>query len=261
MADYINPSSLSPEDRAFVSRVRDMVKLADTRNVRKFTAFLDGRQQMLARQTALSEGCQNFLLYGGLDDEEENERKILGIFPFYEDADPQLFPVTALSFVYRDADKLSHRDFLGSFMSLNLKRETIGDILVGDGHAVVFAQPQAAQIIQSEVVKIGRVGLSVYEGITVPIPKLHSLKPLPGTVSSLRLDCVVAHCCNLSREKAQQLIRSGLVTLQFQVCEDTSRQMQVSDVFSVRGHGKFRLEQIGAVTKKGRLHIVCSQYI
>ena len=70
MADYINPSSLSPEVRAFVSRVRDMIKLADARNVRKFSTFLDGRQQMLARQTALSERCQNFLMYCGLDDED-----------------------------------------------------------------------------------------------------------------------------------------------------------------------------------------------
>lgn len=260
MADYINPSSLSPEDRAFVSRVRDMLHLADSKNVRKFSAFLDGRQQLLAQQTVQAEGFQNYLLYGGLD-EQENERKILGIFPYYEEADPQFFPIVPLSFVYRETDKLSHRDFLGSFMSLNLKRETIGDILVGEGHAVVFAQPQAAHVILSEVVKIGRVGLSVSEGITVSVPKLHTLRPLPGTVSSLRLDCIVAFCCNISRDKAQQLVRSGLVTLQFQICEDTSRQMQLSDVFSVRGHGKFCLQQIGTVTKKGRLHIVCSQYV
>lgn len=236
-----------------------MLHLADAKNVRKFSAFLDGRQQLLAQQTIQAEGFQNYLLFGGL--EEENERRILGVFPYYEDADPQLFPITPLSFIYRDSDKLTHRDFLGSFMSLNLKRETIGDILVGEGHTVVFAQPQAAQIILSEIVKIGRVGLSVSEGITVPLPKLYSLKPVAGTVSSLRLDCVVAFCCNISREKAQQLIRSGMVTLQFQICEDTSRQMQLSNIFSVRGFGKFRLEQIGAVTKKGRLHIVCSQYI
>ena len=259
MTDFIPFSNLSPEDRAFVSRVRDMFHLVETKNVRRFSAFLDGRQQLLAQQVAKADGYENYLLFGGL--EQENERRILGIFPFYESAEIQEFPIQPLSFRYRVSDKLSHRDFLGSFMSLNLKRETIGDILVGEGCAVVFVQPQAAQIIQTEIVKIGRVGVTIEPAITVPVPKLYTLQPISGTVSSLRLDCIVAFTCNQSREKAQQLIRAGSVTLQYQICEDTAQQVQQNDIFSVRGYGKFRLEQVGAITKKGRLHIVCSRYI
>ncbi len=249
---------LSQEDRIFLSRAEDAFAVASEKCIEKFSAFLDGRQQMLARQAAQKAGFENFLLFGGMP---ESERRILGCFPYYEEPEPDKFPIVPLTFTYRTADSLTHRDFLGCFMALNLKRETIGDILVGEGRCIAFFLPQAAEIAETEISKIGRVGVGVQKGIVGEPPLLYHTKKEEGVVSSLRLDCLVALVCKVSREKAQQLIRSGLVVLCWQVCTDVAFTLEKGDVFSIRGFGKFRLEQVGAPTKKGRLHLIYSQYV
>lgn len=260
-------SELTQEDRIFLSRVEESFFSAEEKCVVKFTAFLDGRQQLLVQQAARKVGFENYLLFGGLGleaeqgERTENERRMLGCFPYYETPSTEAFPIVPLTFSYRTADILTHRDFLGCFMALDLKRETIGDILVGEGRCVAFFQPHAAEIVLGELSKIGRVGVKVQRGIVGTVPSLYRTRKEEGVVSSLRLDCLVALVCKVSREKAQQLVRSGLVTLCWQICTDTALLTEEGDVFSVRGFGKFRLEEVGAVTKKGRLHLVYSQYI
>lgn len=255
-------SELSQEDRLFLARIGDTIRAADEKCAVKFTAFLDGRQQLLVRQSVQKTGFENYLLFGGLMEQQgENERRMLGCFPFYETPMEEAFPIVPLTFSYRGEDKLTHRDFLGSFMALDLKRETVGDILVGEGVCVTFLQPHAAEIALAEISKIGRVGVKVCRGLPGEIPPLYRTSREEGVVSSLRLDCLTALVCKVSREKAQQLVRSGLVTLCWQVCTDTSVTAESGDVFSVRGYGKFRLEDTGTVTRKGRLHLTYSRYI
>lgn len=249
---------LSQEDRILLSRTEDAFAATNEKCIIKFSAFLDGRQQMLVQQAALKAGFESFLLFGGLP---ESERKILGCFPYYEDPEPNKFPIVPLTFTYRMVDSLTHRDFLGCFMALNLKRETIGDILVGEGRCIAFFLPQAAEIAEAEISKIGRVGVGVQKGIVGEPPALYHTQNKEGIVSSLRLDCLVALVCRVSREKAQQFIRSGLVMLCWQVCTDAAFTLEKGDIFSIRGFGKFRLEQIGVPTKKGRFHLIYSQYV
>ena len=79
--------------------------------------------------------------------------------------------------------------------------------------------------------------------------------------SSMRLDCVAALLIRESRETTARLIRSGLVTVNSAVEESVSFQIHAGDKIAVRGHGKFRISEIGAPTKKDRLHITCQKYI
>ena len=57
---------------------------------------------------------------------------------------------------FRAQDAITHRDILGSLMGLNLKRELIGEILTGEDFAVVFCTGAAAQLILSELERVGR---------------------------------------------------------------------------------------------------------
>ena len=93
-------------------------------------------------------------LYGGF---QEAERKVAGFFPDYVEIDeqlPSLFPLEPLTARFREQDKLSHRDFLGSLMGLRISREMIGDILVGNGFAVFFVLNQAVPPILNEMKKV-----------------------------------------------------------------------------------------------------------
>ena len=66
---------------------------------------------------------------------------------------------------------LSHRDILGSLMALGIKRETVGDILIEEGRAVVFVCGDVKEYILNQVEKIGRVGVDMTEGCSFPLPE------------------------------------------------------------------------------------------
>lgn len=146
-------------------------------------------------------------------------------------------------------------------MGLMIKREAIGDILVGEGLSVLFVTEPVAGVVLGELLKVGSCGVSCEQGLPDELPSAHQYRSIGGTVSSLRLDCVVALLTNLSREKASQLIRSGLVSKNAQPMDSISKEVAEGDKLSIRGYGKFLVGSAGTVTKKGRIHLECKKYI
>ena len=107
----------------------------------------------------------------------------------------------------------------------------------------------------TDTVKVGRVP----EG--TPLAGTRRLQPISDTVASERLDCVVAALCNLSREKAQMTVRSGLCELDYEAVEDCSATVTAPAVISVRGYGKFAVHAFDGTTRKGRVRLVAGKYI
>lgn len=252
---------LSDEEKFFVGSVYDKIYAARDRYRTGFTFFLTEPQAALAKKIAASERFENFRSFGGY---EGAERVVFGFFADgdepREDALSEFFPISALTLRYRPADKITHRDILGALMSLNIARETVGDILAGEGCAVVFLTAAAAREAAG-IIKIGRTGVRISEGFDPDSLPEREFAPINGTVSSLRADSVVALALRCARSKSAALISGGSVVLRGQVCTQTSAQVAEGDVFSVRGHGKFRLEKVGAPTKKDRIFIEIYKYI
>ncbi|MBD5081211.1 MAG: RNA-binding protein, partial [Ruminococcaceae bacterium] len=169
------------------------------------------------------------------------------------------FPLRAVTFFFRKQDNLTHRNFLGTLMSLGINRDLIGDIRVGQGEAIIFVSSAAASLVLNEVAKIGKVGVRAEEGIHAEIPA-QEYDVLPQTVSSLRADAVVSAVCGVSREKSSSLIRSGSVVLSGVQLDSVSDNIEVGEVFSIKGYGKYILSDIGNTTKKGKVHITIKKY-
>lgn len=254
----IPPSSLSAEERQFADRIADMAEICDRRGTPKFSAFLDEREQAIARGIPCPAGvCCGF--WGGYPGAE---RALYYALPDYLDpADPGLYPIRGLTVRYPRQFPLSHRDFLGALMNLRIKREAIGDILVGEGVAVLFLWEPVFQPVLDELAKVGRVGVTLTPGLPDQLPQAHSFSEISGTVSSLRLDSVTALIIRQGRDSTARLIRSGAVSVNAVVADSVSRHVEPGDKISVRGYGKFIIQEIGAPTKKDRLHITCLKYI
>ena len=238
-------------DKIFLAHVQDMLR----KNAwQSFTSFLDRRQYVLA-QSVLREDSYRF--FGGYPDAE---RGILCIHA--EDAVPDNsdFPLTCLTFTFREADKLTHRDVLGSLMAQQIQRSLIGDILVSSGKIQCFVTG-AAVSVGLQMTKIGRVGVRVTDALPFDEQFHQEMKEISGTVSSPRLDAVLKTVLPLSREACTVLIARQLVMLNYQEVTENSKILKAGDVFSVRGYGKFRLKSIGMPTKKNRLHIVIEKYL
>ncbi len=239
------------EETTFCRHIEDLILSSQKHFCVKFSGFLTEREQQLAQTTANSMGIK-CSFYGGYADASRK------IFAAAETAGDD-YPLTAITFFYRKQDNLTHRNFLGTLMSLGINRNLIGDIRVGKGEAIIFVSSFTAYLILDEVKKIGNVGVRAEEGICAEIPE-QEFEILPQTVSSLRADAVVAAVCGVSREKSSFLIRSGAVVLSGIQLDSASENIDIEEVFSIKGYGKYILSEIGNITKKGKVHITIKKY-
>ncbi|MEG0614200.1 MAG: YlmH/Sll1252 family protein [Oscillospiraceae bacterium] len=241
-----------------MSRIEDMAEISKEKYLSKFSFFLDEHQLLLAESLLKSINFDNFLFWGGFP---SSKRKVLGTFAQDDDLDNKDFPIIPIKFSYRKIDKLAHKDFLGALMSYGIKRETIGDILVDDGETVVFAYASVSNLILSEIDKIGSVGVKTSVSKNKDFIVSENFIKISGFISSLRVDCIVSLAVKLSREKAASLIKSSGVDINHEKTFEPDKLLQINDVFSIRGYGKFVFLEIGGQSKKNRIYVSINKYI
>lgn len=160
---------------------------------------------------------------------------------------------------------LSHRDYLGSLLGLGLERDVLGDILVDatdTAFAVVICQRRMLPFLIDQLDKVAndRVRVSAIDTLPAGMGERHFTE-LHDTVASPRLDGIVAALCHLSREAAQTAVRDGRVEVNYEVELRVDHTIEPTDVITVRGCGKFILQDIGTPTRKGRLRLVAVRYV
>ncbi len=75
------------------------------------------------------------------------------------------------------------------------------------------------------------------------------------TSSSLRLDSLISSIFHISRQRSKDMIKSGLVKVNFVMAERGDSLLQEDDLVSVRRFGRFQLKQLMGMTKKNNYRI------
>lgn len=272
-----------PAILALYARLRDLEALSE-RGEMGVTPFLTPRECIYAEsylQPLLSQGCA--CLWGG---HPAAERRRAVLLPSYVwgmvTCVPGGSPAAALAEVGFDAAAdeaeglvtlllvrgsgfrdLGHRDYLGSVLGLGLERDVLGDILVIDPHsAYIFCKGEIAPFLLESLTHVGSDPVKVKAlPSDTPLAVEKKTQPIHDTVASPRLDCVVAALCNLARERAQTAVRSGLVEVDYEVCQHCDLALTPPCVLSVRGVGKFSVLAFDGETRKGRLRLVAEKYV
>ncbi|MBR3289627.1 MAG: hypothetical protein IKI63_02485 [Clostridia bacterium] len=249
-------ASISDSDETWRARVRDAAALAAKRGKPCFVGFLDEHQRAVTEPVVRACG-EPYRYDGGYPDAQ---RTMLCICPSDFPMEACRFPFAALGFSYRSEAALSHRDFLGTLLSCGVGREAIGDILCGQGLSVAFVSEKLLPFLQQQITRVGGEGVTLFPHYDGPLPKAAQLVDMRGTVASSRLDCVVASLAGCSRSQAVERITAGFVSINHMPCTAISRDVREGDVLSLRGVGRFRVEELHTFTKKGRLVLLAKQY-
>ncbi|RDY26359.1 RNA-binding protein [Romboutsia weinsteinii] len=220
----------------------------------KYTEFLNPHEIRNAVAILNSNSDIKYTVDGGYD---ESERSSIFIYPFYmeyEDIE------NSLRFIHIEGNfkfkSISHKDYLGALMSLGIKREKVGDIIIHENFAQVITSSDICDFIVMNLDKISRNSVTVKEISKEEIVyNPPNYKDISFTVSSERLDCIVSGIYNISRQDSLKYISADKVYVDYEKVTSPSKIIKDESLISVRGKGRAKVTQIGDITKKGKIKV------
>jgi len=251
------------DDELIIAKTEDKVTQAADGYYVTNTGLMDTHEQAVAGSVINRAPGVRCFMYGGYQDAE---RRMLVCVPkdypvSDEEASEGLLKVLRVK-KPAISGQLTHRDYLGSILGLGIERRLIGDILVREDGADIIIVPEIAGFLLSEYHQAGRTDLKVsvaeVSELIVPDGRTELIR---DTVSSLRLDSVVSSAFRLSRGKAAEAVKGGLVSVDHIECLKPDARLEEGSVLVLKGKGKAVLQEVGEGSRKGRLRIVIKKYI
>ncbi|MEG2083799.1 MAG: YlmH/Sll1252 family protein, partial [Oscillospiraceae bacterium] len=146
---------MQDDEQLLEHRFADLARRASERRIAVYSEFLDlAQQETLERMKGLSLDS-GWGMWGGF---EGAERRIARFGGGERDGYPLVY-LTVSPRAAKFADELTHRDFLGALMSLGMRREVLGDILVDESCATVVCLASAAEYMAENLERIKRTSV------------------------------------------------------------------------------------------------------
>ena len=235
-------------------RFIELANRAEERSYVTFSDFLNMEEKSLLESLKLNtEHC----FFGGYD---TAERCVAAFGYGCENAEFPIAIIKAQPVSPKFADKLTHRDFLGSLMGLGIKREVLGDIVLADNVGYIFCLKSIAEYIAQSLDKVKHT--TVKCSIIAELPEAAQSVPEEKQLiaASERLDVIVAAVYGFSRSEVKEFFTNRKIFVNSAQCENFSCIPKAGDIISVRGKGRFVYNGILGNTKKNRLIISVSIY-
>lgn len=251
------------EYKMLIAKLIDKYEVCKTKNKITYTDFLHISERSIVEKVLKEERIFNFVFYGG---KEEADRSVLIFYPDKINEEMLLKNYEKIFNVIRiklpNNIEYEHREFLSGIMKLGIKREKFGDIIVTDFGADIIVFSEISKILAEDLKGLTRFRKSEIE--IVSINELTYVEPefekFNVIVSSLRLDNFVSELANSSRTRASEIINEGKVFLNSINEFKDSKKIEINDIITVRGKGKFIFDGIEKETRSGRLLINMRKY-
>lgn len=254
------------DDKLCLSQVLDKIEITSKREKIEYTDFLDMYQVSLVEGFLRKNQFKNYKLYGGYEDAE---RKVLITYPekfddkMLEKNYNKILKIVRVTLPDEEKGKYSHRNYLGGIVKLGLRREKVGDIIVGEDGADIITLAEFAEVLKKELPSLTR-----FENAKIEIEKIQDVRKLEIKVEevsiivpSLRLDNIVSDLARTSRSKASEIIAQERVFVNGQNETKNSKQVKCGDIITIRGKGRFVIKEFTGTTRSGRTVVQIEKYI
>ena len=251
---------MNKEELLLQKRLVELSRIAYTREIVTFSEFLNLNELNILHTTPKNMLLSQYKTYGGYGLSERQMAAFLPDALYYDYQYPiQIIEISPVNRKF--AEELSHRDYLGAVMNLGIERCKLGDILIEDGKAILFAKEELAGYIMEHLTRIRHTTvktsiLSAFEDSYEP-----RYEELKGTVASVRLDTVLSLAYPLSRSKVTGLIEGARVFVNGKLVTSNGYRLKEGDILSVRKMGRIGYNGILSETKKGRYMVSIRKYI
>ncbi len=240
-----------------IARYRELAERASRIGCYVYSDFHSANGAALAYRAA---DARSVALFGGM---EGAERQMARFGDPAELGYEEPFPIDLLLIEPKQkkfSEELTHRDYLGALMNLGIEREMLGDLLVKDSTACVFVCERMTAFVLEELRSVRRTAVKVSKLADLPENMRPKLLRETVTVSSLRLDGILARAFHLSRGDAKKLFDAERVFLNGRLCKSPEKEPAEGDRISLRGYGKMQYFGVRRVTAKDRLAVEIGRF-
>lgn len=246
-----NLDHISTENKEIARRVIDLCEIvAKTRSI-QCTDFYNPFEVKELSSLINTYDTISFSLIGN----EDSESKAILIYPDYMNEVNAADFVSLIRIDKKDYD-IAHKDVLGSLLSLGIKREKVGDIIINDEAIYFYIRNEILDYVLLNLEKIKNYGVDLEViDLEMPLARAIDYEEKLVTCASARLDLVLANVYNLSRGDAKNAIEAGLVKINYKVTYKISETLDVGDLVSMRRRGRFIVGDYLGLSKKDKLKL------
>ena len=192
---------------------------------------------------------------------EDCEKKLLAVYPKDFTEEDLFFPVKYFKIEKKSKFiDLEHKHYLGNILALGLKRESLGDLIVKNGHCYGIILENMFDFLKENLLRVNSSPVEIIEIDETEIPQ-NEYQELNITLASLRLDSLVAELTNLSRTLGTNYIDLGNVQLNYEVEREKSTKVTVGDTIIIKKYGKFKIVEENGLTKKKKIKLIIRKYV
>ena len=135
-----------------------------------------------------------------------------------------------------------------------LKDVKVGDIIVNQDGADIIISNEIEKFLLTNLKELTRFSKSNIEKISITeIRKKEDIKEqFKITVSSMRMDNIIAELAHCSRSKAEQIIEEERVFVNYENITKQTKEIKENDKITIRGKGRFEIKKVIGNTRSGR---------
>lgn len=188
------------------------------------------------------------------------ERRCIALLPEYIDC-YEFDCIKCIKVLPNKNSKLLHKDYMGSIYNIGITEDMIGDIIVLDNYAYIFLMNKVLEFVELNYIKVG------YEKVKIEVIDVNEVQDISHNfenknviVPSARVDSVLAHVYNLSRNEVENKILKNELYINSKCITNKTYILKENDIVAFRRCGKFKYINEIKKTKNNNIVIEIMMY-
>jgi RNA-binding protein YlmH len=143
-------------------------------------------------------------------------------------------------------------------MKFGIIREKFGDIIVYPEGADIIVQTENAEYFRTNLQDLTRFKKATID--ILDISQIHEStvksEEISIIVNSMRIDNFVSEIAGCSRNKAEEILLDEKVMVNYETVIKNSKAININDIITIRGFGRFQVKEILRKTKSDKLVVI-----
>lgn len=246
------------KDELTIAKIQDKIAFCNSKNKITHTDFFTEPEIIKIKKYLDFNKIRNYFITGI---KENADRKMLFFYPDKLNEElaktnlSSILKIIRITLPKNQFYSLEHRDYLSAIMKFGIIREKFGDILVYDEGADIIVQAENAEYFTENLKLLTRFKKSNIE--ILDISKLHestnNFEEISIIISSMRIDNFISEITHCSRNKTEEILLAEKVMINYEIITKNSKSVNIGDIITIRGFGKFKVKEISKITKNNRL--------